>query len=381
MKDHLVVEVRPSTSTVLRLSFTIVFRPSVIMAIMYLTFIVFISLTRNYSALDYAHLGTVWSEHNKGGTWGYDGQFYYQLAHNPLTAYNFMDNAPYRYQRILYPLVVFVLSLGKTALLPYLLLFVNWLSIVFSVEVVSRLLIKHHFSPWFSLALGLYFGQAVALTFDTAEPFACLLLCIGVWLLEEEYIGWAAIFMGLASLSRETAVLFPAGYVAFFFIHKRWKEVILLTTLGIMPLIAWLVILWKIFGATGLTFTPPFEHTPFAGIFFYFDTPRKFWLLFLLMFIPTLGSCILAGMEMMRRRIGPMFFIWLANLLMIILMSHYSYIELISCGRVTIALVLAGLLYGITARNRVILWAMQFYTLTFVVFLVGVLLHVQSFIL
>ena len=357
-----------------------VVRPSVVVGVLYIALLSLVAITRSYSALNFVHLGTIWAEHRPSGTWGYDGQFYYQLARNPLKAYLYMDNAPYRYQHILYALVVSVLSLGQSALIPYMLLFVNVLAVVLSVEIVSRLLVKHGFSPWFSLALGLYFGQAAATIFDTAEPFTYLLICIGVWLLAEKHLTLAALLMGLAALSRETAVLFPAGFALFFLLQKQWRAFAQFIVLGIVPLLIWLISLRIIFGQTGLTFTPPFEHSPFAGLFFYSHTPRKLWLLILLLFIPTLAGWVLAGIELFHRRFGQMFFILLANLVLITFMSHSSYSDLVSSGRVAIGLVLVGLLYGISTRNKIVLWASQFYALTFLIYTAGILLHVASFI-
>jgi hypothetical protein len=357
-----------------------VFKPSAVVAVGYVVLLGLITITRGYSALDFVHLGTIWSEHNRSGTWGYDGQFYYQLARDPLGAYAFMDNAPYRYQRILYPLVVRLLSLGQPALIPYMLLLVNLLSVVLSVEIVSRLLVKHGLSPWFALALGLYFGQAAATMFDTAEPFTILLVCVGVWLLEEKHLTWAALLMGLASLSRETAVLFPVGYALYFLIRMQWRDFARFIVLGILPLFVWLIILKIIFGKTGLSFAPPFERTPFAGMFFYSHTPKKFWLLILLILIPTLGGWMLLGTELLHRRLGQAFFILLANLLLITFLSHSAYVDLITSGRIAIGFVLAGLLYGIYTQNTFVLWASQFYTFTFLIYIVGVLLHVPSFI-
>jgi len=359
----------------------VVLRPSVVIGVVYLQLLIFIWLTRGYSAIDYTHLGTIWSTHIPSGSWGYDGQFYYQIAHNPLGAYRFMDNAPYRYQHILYALVVGVLSLGQGALIPSMLLLVNWLSIVLSVEIVARLLKKRHYSPWFSLVMGLYFGQAAALTFDTAEPFTYLLVCASLLLLDEDHFTWAALLMGLAALSRETAILFPAGYVGSFLFHRQWKEVLRFTTLSILPLVAWLVTLKLIFGQTGITFAPPFEHLPFKGFFYYAHTPRKFWLLFFLMILPTLGGWLLAGTELLRRRLGPVLLIWLANLLLVTFLSHNSINDLIACGRLATGLVLAGLLYSITTHNKHMLWLSQWYAITFLIFEAGTFLHVKSFLL
>jgi len=382
----------PTTrSAVLVNSLGLLWRPSVVVALLSLALVGVVAVTKHYSALDFAHLGTIWANHDKSGTWGYDGQFYYQIARNPLQAGQYMDNAPFRYQHIFYPLVVGVLSLGQVALIPYMLLLVNVLSVVLSVEIVARLLAKAGFSPWFSLALGLYFGQATGILFDTAEPFTYFLVCLGVWLFVEKNRFWpAALMMGLATLSREIAVLFPIGYACVLLVQKKWRPCAEFVLLGIAPLFLWLLALRLIFGQTGVTFTQPFEHIPFAGIFSHADAPKKFYLLLLLMFLPTLAGWVLLIVDFFRKIIGgtgpflqrfsPMYLILGANLLMITLMSRHSYDELISCGRIATGLVLAVLLYAIFTRNKWALWGAQFYTFTFLIVVVGTLLHIPSFI-
>src|SRR5581483_1565689 len=103
-------------------SVTPLIRPSVVVGLIYLLLLGFFVVVRHYSAMDFVHLGTVWGAHKKSGTWGYDGQFYYQIARNPLGAAQFMDNAPYRYQHLLYGLLAWFLSFGQTSLVPYALL-------------------------------------------------------------------------------------------------------------------------------------------------------------------------------------------------------------------------------------------------------------------
>ena len=134
---------------------------------------------------------------------------------------------------------------------------------------------------------------------------------------------------------------------------------------------------------TGVTFTPPFEHSPFAGIFYYESSPRRFWLLIIFVLVPTLLSCILAISELLRRRWQQLALlaIWLGNLYTVVFLNHDSYGELISCGRIASCVVIAGLMYGIVTRNKLILWSLQYYTLTFVFFLACIWLHVRSVIL
>ncbi|GCE11831.1 AZOBR_p60025 family cell surface glycopolymer formation protein [Tengunoibacter tsumagoiensis] len=356
--------------------------PTVVIAVSYFALLIAMMGIRGYSVLDFVHLGTVWSQHKPDGTWGYDGQFYYQLAHDPLNAWQFMDNAPYRYQRILYPLLVSLLSLKFDPLIPYVLLTVNWLAIVLSVDLLARLLVKRGLSQWYSLAAGLYFGQAAGLTFDTAEPLVYFFICAGVWLLDEERFMWAAVMMGLAALTRETAILFPAGYLFGFVLQRQWRKALLFCAAGILPLCVWLGLLYLFFGRTGLTFSPPFEHLPFAGLFAFVQSPHKFWFLFLLLFLPGVLSGCMIVRELFHRgwwQAGPLS-IWIMNLLMMVFLSRYSYMELISAGRIGTSLVFAGLLYALQVKDQRILFGLQSYALTFLVFVVGIMLPLSSFI-
>lgn len=367
------------------------FRPSTVVAGLYVLLISTVLILNHTTLLDFVHIGTVWANHQPSGTWGYDGQFYYQMAHNLFQAYQYMDNASFREQHLFYPLVVGVLSFSQAALIPFMLLLVNVLSVALSVEILSHLLIKRGFSPWFSLALGLYFGQAAGILFDTAEPFTCLLVCLGIWLVMEKERYWlAALTLGLAVLTREIAILFPIGYLCVFVVQKKWRACVQFVLLSILPFLLLLLVLRLIYGQSGVTFTRPFEHVPFAGIFYHAGAPKKFYLLLLLMFLPTLAGWCLAATELYRKiwqgqgpflhRFSPIYLSLLANLLMITLMSHSSYDELISSGRIATDLVLAVLLYGLSTRQKWVLWGAQFYTATFLLYVAGTLLHWPSFI-
>ncbi len=304
-----------------------VLSPVVVVGSVYFALLALFGILYDYQAMSFVHLGTVWGEHDPSGTWGYDGQFYYQIAVNPFGAAEFMDNAPFRYQRIVYPLTARLLSLGRSEFVPYALLLLNWLSIVISVGLLSDFLHSRRLNPWFSLGYGLYFGQATALTFDTTEPFTYMLVILGIWLWDKRHLNWAALLLGVASVSRETAVLFPLGYVVYFLVQKEWKNAVKFTSVGVVPLIGWLVALRIIFGETGITFTPPFERFPFYGILFHFRKPRMFWLLVILMFIPTVGAWALACIELWRGKRHPLLLAWLANIVMITFMARTSYME------------------------------------------------------
>jgi len=361
-------------------TWSVLARPSLLVGLVYILLLLFFVVVRHESALSFVHLGTVWSAHQRAGSWGYDGQFYYQIARNPLGAAPYMDNAPYRYQHILYGLLAWMLSLGQPVLLPYVLLLINLLAIIGSVEILSLLLRREGISPWFSLGLGLYYGQAVGLTFDTTEPLTCFLLCLGLWFFARKHVVASAAWMGLATLSRETAVIFPLCMAAFLLWQHQGRNALVFILLGVLPLAVWLLGLALHFGQTGLTFTPPFEHFPFAGIFVYRNAPHKFWFLVLLLLVPTLLSLGFLVWDLIRRHLHPMALIWAMNLGMLMFLSRFSYIEMVSAGRISIVVVLAGMVYATQTRNRTLLWCLQIYALTFLVYFLGTLVHLDSFL-
>lgn len=341
-------------------------RPAFVVACLYVLFIGLDSYIHGHDALFYVHIGSRFALHVPHGTPGYDGQFYYQIAHDPLHAAPFLDHPAYRYQRIVYALLVGALSLGQASLIPYMLLLVNFIAIVLGTELLARLLIKQQLSPWYSLAFGLYFGQATAFIFDTTEPLTYFFICLGLFLLTLRRPTAAALSMGLAVLSRETAILFPLGYLVLYLLQTRWQDALRLLLLSIVPTIVWYIIVGLLFNASGISSAPAFQLIPFQGLFFFSHDPHRFQNLIILMLIPTLLSSILLIKEILQHRWKTAsWLIWLLNLVLVICMSRLSYVELVSAGRLSTGLVLAMLFHGLYTRNTTLLWACQIYVLTF----------------
>jgi len=337
-------------------------RPAFVVACLYVLFIGLDSHLHGHNALFYVHIGSRFALHVPHGTPGYDGQFYYQIARDPLHAAPFLDHPPYRYQRIVYALLVGALSLGQASLIPYMLLLVNFVAIVLGTELLARLLIKQQLSPWYSLA----FGQATAFIFDTTEPLTYFFICLGLFLLTLRRPTAAALSMGLAVLSRETAILFPLGYLVLYLLQMRWQDALRLLLLSIAPTIVWYIIVGLLFNTSGLSSAPAFQLIPFQGLFFFSHDPHRFQNLIILMLIPTLLSSILLIKEILQHRWKTAsWLIWLLNLVLVICMSHLSYVELVSAGRLSTGLVLAMLFHGLYTRNTTLLWACQIYVLTF----------------
>src|SRR5512147_2882325 len=81
---------------------------------------VVITLARgNFDPKFLALIGPLYDPGVQDGKPGYDGQFAYQIARDPLNGWTKVDVPAYRYQRIVYPMAARVLALGNIDLVPW----------------------------------------------------------------------------------------------------------------------------------------------------------------------------------------------------------------------------------------------------------------------
>jgi hypothetical protein len=113
---------------------------------------------------------------------GYDGQFYYRFAFNPFNwnpdAYGITVDHNYRYTRIGYSLVAYVLSLGGHGrLLPTVLVVINLVCVGIMAYLGARLARESGRHALWGLLFVAYFGLAISVGRDTSEPLAdaCML--------------------------------------------------------------------------------------------------------------------------------------------------------------------------------------------------------------
>ncbi|WP_375380614.1 hypothetical protein [uncultured Sphingomonas sp.] len=149
---------------------------------------------------------------------GYDGQFFYRLALDPLdtrrVAYGItMESHPVvRAQRIAYPAAAWALSLGQGAAVPYALVAVNLLCVAL-IGWVAALLAAHFAVPArLGLLIPFHPGFVIALCCDTAEIFATTLALSGALAAATRRWPLAALLAGAAVLARETTLLYLIGF-------------------------------------------------------------------------------------------------------------------------------------------------------------------------
>ncbi len=148
-------------------------------------------------------------------TYGYDGQFFYRLALNPLnlhhTAYGITVDRPYRYMRIGYPALTWLLSLGQHVLVPVMLVAVNVVAIGamgYLGGVFARDGGRHALA---GLLLPGFFGLITSLSRDTAEPVAAAALLAGLLAIRGRRPVLAAVLLAYGALTRETVMVAVAA--------------------------------------------------------------------------------------------------------------------------------------------------------------------------
>jgi hypothetical protein len=88
---------------------------------------------------------------------GYDGQFFFFIAHDPFMRGKWkehLDRPAYRYQRILYPALSGAVALWKTRWMPRALVFVNWAALCVGVWLMAVYMDAHGRSAWAGAILG-----------------------------------------------------------------------------------------------------------------------------------------------------------------------------------------------------------------------------------
>jgi hypothetical protein len=143
---------------------------------------------------------------------GFDGQFYYRLALDPFTHTRLdygitLDLPALRHSRILYPLIVWALSLGHHELVPILMLLVNaaglcllgWLGGCYAQALGRQ-------SLW-GIVFPLFAGFALTLARDLTEIVAACCMLGALLAYRSDYPWRASLLFTLATFARETTLV------------------------------------------------------------------------------------------------------------------------------------------------------------------------------
>ncbi len=293
-------------------------------------------------------------------SYGYDGQFAYQIARDPLNGWKFVDVPAYRYQRILYPLLARALSFGQPAWIPWVLILINGACIVWGTRLLEHLLARYGVSRWLALVYGLFVGTLMSLRLDLTEPLAFLLVFTAILAFQNEWYVLSAFGFAGAALTREITLLFAAACGIVLLTRRRFRLAIGWGLIAGLPFVLWQIILKLWLGNWGVgsggALATPFEMVPFHGWWGMLSiNPTAFWVMSLLVapmaILPAVASLAAGGLTLARGKGSLATWALLLNALVIPFLPMSNILDPLGLSRITIGLLVAVLLYGGETRS------------------------------
>lgn len=238
-----------------------------------------------------------------GQTWGvgYDGRFAYAISAHPWGSVEDLDQPGFRYQRIVYPLLVKLLSFGNIGFIPWVMIGVNIIaSLIVSASLATLISYRRLSSSWLSLVFILSIGFLLSIRMDLNEPLAYAFGLSGWVAYEKKRSYLAYILFALSGLTKEVGLLFPAAFALWEFIRKRYRHGLALIFSGILPYLLWYLALFVIFGTSSEQIEKSrLSLFPLSGLRFIED-PVSIIILFLWVILPALLAGLLAIIDFIR---------------------------------------------------------------------------------
>ena len=280
---------------------------------------------------------------------GYDGQFFLYIARDPAGAVPYLDNASYRYGRIVLPLAARGLALGRQGAIPLAFVLVNLLAVAVGTWAVAAWLRRESFPAWFALIYAAFPGVFFGVWRDLSEPLAYALTAVALLVFDRDrprQIGLSAALFAVAILTREAAAVFMLVWAGALAVRGRRLWAALFAVGSLLPYLLFRFVfldLWL--GSAGLPAQVRPTPVPFGGIGHYFpwggvELQRVYAVL-----LPGTFCVALAAIALLRGARAPAVWALLANaLVFVVLLPAKAYEDYASAGRISTSVVLAFLL-------------------------------------
>ncbi len=182
-------------------------------------------------------------EYTFHSSFGYDGQFYQLIAHDPLLHSHyqtFIDAPRLRYRRILVPALASLFAAGNPARIDAAYIIVCWLFIGLGTFCLAQLAAAGGSSVWWGLLF--LATPATLLGIERMTVDFALAACVAAALLTAQRQHWLLLWFALAGamLAKETGVLAIAAVFVWLVRQKKFPLAAQLTT-SLLPSIAWYV--------------------------------------------------------------------------------------------------------------------------------------------
>jgi hypothetical protein len=313
--------------------------------------------SHNWDAKAFIMMGERFKDLNHAGDLGYDGQFVYYIAADPLNAPVHIDHAAYRYQRILYPFLAWLLSFGgKQSLLPWVMLLINIVAITVTIGLTGEILAEKGVQAWHAIALLFSAGLLISLRADLNEPLAILWALVGMILAYQKKWLWAGFSFALGILAKEIAITFAFGAAIWLFFEWRFRDGMVVLVTSLLPAILWGIFLTAWLGQSPLTADQAaMETLPFYGLLFVGVSPAKAIIL-LWVAIPAILYGLVGTFDLLKGRTTMEVFMLMASVALVAFMPRLTWYNAAGALRAVVGLVVVSLVYTASRWPRLVPW-------------------------
>ncbi|MEM8860749.1 MAG: hypothetical protein AAGD96_20695 [Chloroflexota bacterium] len=285
-------------------------------------------------------IGDRFADLNPAGQIGYDGQFIYYIASMGIAeGAAHLDIAPYRLQRIFYPMLVRTLSGGQAILIPWVMLAINFAIIVAATWSLAEWFKKQGIWVGFALLFGLYVGTFMSYSRDLTEPLALGLVVIGCIALFEDKL-WGLIPLALALLTKETTIIFLGALMAPPFFALKWRRLFTLA-LSLIPFLLWQLFLFSQYNTIPLIAGPGIELVPFSGILPYLSADPAILSSLIFVMLAAVFWLARAAKWSMTHWSSPIWWMIVLHGIFVVLLPHNVLEHILHSGRNSMGLIVA----------------------------------------
>ncbi len=292
---------------------------------------------------------------------GFDGQFYYLIAHDPSPAGGMaaaIDSPDLRYQRILVPFLAYAAALGNPRAIAFSFVAVNLVFLFLGAWWFSKLMLLRGSNPAWGLAFLLVPAVPISLDRMTVDLALVALAAGALYFWETNQPAKMLAVMTLLCLTRDTGLVVVGAFVAFFLIQRQWKRA-LFGIASAVPFAAWVAYVTALHPPQLRPWTPlhPFAWTLdflFHGGSYPFS-PALSFTVHLLDLVALAGLAVGLAASLLEARHGVLSPNNISNLcftaLAIYLLSLDQWTHVYDFGRVLSPLALNLLLCGVASRR------------------------------
>jgi hypothetical protein len=242
-------------------------------------------------------------------------------------------------------------------------LVVNLLAIAVGSLALAAWLVRRGVSPWPAAVWGLHPGQLVSLRADLPDAAGYGAAIVGLWL-RDRWLIPAGIVFGLAALTRETTLVFPAFLLVADLAALRgerrtwpWLRAAVAALAAFTPFVGWKLFVWHWLGHSDIPLSWNFTPVPFGGIAHELHRSLEQYPLLASVAIPALISLVVATWALGRRIWRAEVALVVVNVLGLVVFAHFHIFEFYpSATRVGLGAVLAAVMMLAAVPERGWFW-------------------------